>query len=308
MRAEERGLHGPVRSVVRVVAGRWPEREALAFDSTGLLVSSEYGIGDAMSRDEYAYDAAGREIERRSTGPGGELVTRREYDAMGRLSRVFAGPPGHLRPFPAPSYRPDGSFTGRSPAPTAGPPPPLTGVLRVLPGSNQLYRMPGLAALRTEFSPSGRPHWSAFEPEDPGKGYFVFMRYGASGLLSEEFQTAPGQIPPPPPEADFRWPGEAVLARLSEAAESRVRYEHDAAGRIIRETHEKGGFTLEIRRAWDRFGNLISETTRHPDGSETTASFTYEFDSQGNWTRRTTHTEPQPSQPPAPEEREIEYW
>lgn len=288
---EERGLHGPARWVRRVRAGPYPEQEEWEFDPEGRLVSRTWAAsGGAQRRAQYFYDAQGREVEFREDGPGGTLLTRRQYDSAGRLSRIAGGSAEEPRLLAWRSYRADGSFTQRSPRPASGPP---RGVLRVLPGFRQLYRMPGLAALRTEFSPAGRAFWSVFEPDDPANGYLVFGRHARACLLVEEFATAPGVIAPPPASADFRWPGGDQLARLSAAAEQRTSYEYDAAGReIFRRSESAGGLLWRVLRTeWNQAGDPASTSEDSAAGHRSKTVYAYAYDDYDNWTRKVARQE-----------------
>ncbi len=303
-------MRGPARWVRRVRAGPYPEQEEWEFDPEGRLVSRTWAAGGgAPRRAQYFYDAQGREVEFREDGPGGELLTRRQYDSAGRLSRTEGGSAEEPRLLAWRSYRADGSFTQRSPRPASGPP---RGVLRVLPGFHQLYRMPGLAALRTEFSPAGLASWSVFEPDDPASGYVVFGRYTSVFLLVEEFATPPWAVAAPSASADFRWPGGDQLARLAAAAEQRTRYEYDAAGREVFRCSEAAGGLLwrELRTEWNQAGDPASTSENSAAGHRSKTVYSYEYDDYGNWTRKVARSEPAEGQAAlvSEEERAITYY
>ena len=291
-------------------AGPYPEQEEWEFDPEGRLVSRTWAArGGAQRCAQYFDDAQGREVEFREDGPGGTLLTRRQYDSAGRLSRIEGGSAEEPRLLAWRSYRADGSFTQRSPRPASGPP---RGVLRVPPGFYQLYRTPGLAALRTEFSPAGLASWSVFEPDDPANGYLVLGRYAGAGLLVEEFATAPGLVAPPHASADSRWPGGDQLARLSAAAERRTSYEYDAAGReIVRRSEGAGGLLWRVQRTeWNRAGDPASTTADSAVGHRSKTVYAYEYDEYGNWTRKVARSEPADGQAAlvSEEERAITYY
>ncbi|MFV2175706.1 RHS repeat-associated core domain-containing protein [Actinomadura sp. LOL_016] len=201
-------------------------RSSWTHDATGLPTSLAAG-GQTLT---FAYDAAGRETERR-VGPAAALVQR--WDAAHRLTgqTVWGAPaaPGgqaRLLQHRTYAYRPDGG---------------LTGVTDRLTG-NRGYTL------------DGRGRITAVQAQ----GWTERYAYDDAGNLAHAEH----------PAADPDTAGSGARAHTGTLVRSagRTRYEHDAQGRVVlRERVTLSGKRMRWRFHWDAEDRLIGAET--PDGS-----------------------------------------
>ncbi len=266
---EDGGLVGPVRSV-RVWRAQFVRR------------GGEYVEGRRVPSYAAEYDARGRKTGEARTSPDGSLVTRNAftYDSGGRLvvmTQDNAGPSPNAN---RTAYAYDARGRLREETRRSADGTPLgRAVYTYDSGGNRVgqaeYEAGGalLAALIFKYGGRGRLAEAAFCSGAPGGGVIA---WGDEG----------GGAPPPPGRAAGRAGGppcgDGLLLK-------RVEFTRDADGEVTGEGEYAGDGTILARRVVTRDpGGKWREVAEYgADGLERGGvSFSYEFDSRGNWVRR----------------------
>jgi hypothetical protein len=291
-------LSGPVRTLVHRFGptGHVTERE-VAFRPTGEVSSAREATalprgGSRRSSVEYVYGPDAKLRERVRTSEGGvPRRTRYEYDDRGRLVRVWADHAGRSAITQTVEFRPDGAASRHDILPALA---PGVRVSHIVPNGRMGYSAPGITEIRTEYDPSGIPHWSVMLAPPPHRSFSVLSRYqGPEALLVEEFRAELRAADLPAPGSDWRWPGAQISARLRrEDAISSAKYEYDAAHRCVHRVVNLG--PLLVEETWTEFdsqGNPVLERTRSEEGPETLVRTEYGYDPSGNWVRKVARQE-----------------
>lgn len=310
-------LSGPVRTLVHRFGppGHVTERE-VAFRPTGEVSSAREATvlprgGSRRSKVEFIYGPDARLSELVRMGEGGvPCRTRYNYDDRGRLVRVWADRAEHSAITQTIEFRPDGAASRHDILPALA---PGVHVSHIVPNGRMGYSAPGITEIRTEYDPSGIPHWSVMLAPPPHRSFGVLSRYqGPEARLVEEFRAELRAADLPAPGSDWRWPGAQILARLRrEDAISSAKYEYDAAHRCVHRVVNLG--PLLVEEMWTEFdsqGNPVLERTRSAEGPETLIRTEYEYETSGNWVRKVARSEPAEGQAAfvSEEERTITYY
>ncbi|MGH9540419.1 MAG: hypothetical protein ACRD2H_00870 [Terriglobales bacterium] len=225
---------------------------------------------------KYTYDAQARLIEMRESGAGrGRVTATVNYEVDGRFRRVQHCPP-----------------------PVAG-----RAVLHLVPGGRQLYRVPGLREIQTEYDSSALPRFSRLVAQS-APPVAVLLNYSPRGLLLGEF------LARLPAEAEFMaWAEAETMERLRRAPERAATYAYDKHGNCIAEAVELGGEVVyRVERLFDAHGSPTQEITTRRGGSKARSEINYEYDSRGNWLRSVRQTQSSAGASMQEWRREIAYF